>query len=144
MNYSVKLKVNPFRRLFQRRRVQDLEHQMALKIEEDTRPFVPTLTGAFVNATTVNGNKITYNGAQANYLYEGKVMVDALTGKGAFYIPNVGFRFRRGARLMPTDRNLVFTNPKATDHWMEYSEEVNEQKWNEYGEELLANEFGRK
>lgn len=144
MNFSVKLKVNPFRRLFQRVRVQDLEHRMALKIEEDTRPYVPTLTGAFVNSTTVNGNKITYNGAQANYLYEGKVMVDSLTGKGAIYMPNIGFRFRKGATLIPTDRNLVFTNPQAQDHWMEYSEEVNEQKWNEYGEELIANEFRRK
>ena len=144
MRFTATLKVNPFRRLFQKARVQELEHQLALKVEETTRPYVPTKTGAFVNATTVDGNKITYNGVQANYLYEGKVMVDAFTGKGARYIPNVGFRHRKGAVLVPSDRDLVFTSPQATAHWMEYSEEVNGADWERYGEEIIADEFERK
>lgn len=56
----------------------------------------------------------------ARYLYCGKVMVNAKTGKGPMYIPNVGYRYREGTILKATDRDLTYTktkNPLAGPFW---------------------------
>lgn len=69
------------------------EHTVALQIREDTRPYVPALTGSLDTRTRIEGSSdsgygpaagstIIYPGPYARYLYYGKVMVDAATGKG--------------------------------------------------------------
>lgn len=51
-------------------------------------------------------------------------MVDSVTGKGPMKIPtgpggeNI-LRFKKGAKLVPTDRNITYSNPQATDHWFD-------------------------
>lgn len=106
---------------------------LTTQVEKDTRPFVPALTESLNNRTHIeHGNQIVYPGPYARYLYYGKVMVDSETGRGAFYIKDVGFRFRRGATLTPTDRDLVFTtevHPQAQSHWFEASKAQNLEKW---------------
>ena len=47
-------------------------------------------------------------------------MVNAATGKGPAYIPNVGYRYRKGTILKATDRPLTYTtskNPNAGPYW---------------------------
>lgn len=59
-------------------------------------------------------------GPYACYQYYGKVMVDAETGKGPMNIPGVGLRFRKGAVLKATDRDMEYDktkNPKAGPYW---------------------------
>ncbi|MBQ0067178.1 MAG: hypothetical protein KBS60_03175 [Phascolarctobacterium sp.] len=103
------------------------------QVMKDTRPFVPALTNSLNNRTHIeHGNQIVYPAPYARYLYYGKVMVDSETGRGAVYIKDVGFRFRRGATLVPTDRDLVFTtevHPQAQSHWFEASKAQNLEKW---------------
>lgn len=112
------------------------EHAVAVQAAKDTEQYVPMLTGTFKNQTQVKGNLIIYKGPQARYLWHGKVMVDAVTGKGpAHFIDKNGneiIRFRKGARLKATDRDLVFTktfHPDAQAYWFEASKAENLDQW---------------
>lgn len=122
------------------------ETALAMQVLKDTRPFVPALTGVFSNLARVDKNEVVYTGDQVRYLYEGKVMVDAATGKGPMNIPDVGLRWHKGATLTPTEKDLVFTtdmHPKAQAHWMEASYEQNAEKWANVGEKAVKYYLGR-
>lgn len=108
------------------------EKILAVQVMKDTRRFVPALTMSLNNRTRVIGNAIVYPGPYARYLYHGKVMVDSVTGKGPAKIPEVGYRFRKGATLVPTNRPLKYTktvHPDAQAEWMEASKAANMAKW---------------
>lgn len=83
--------------------------------------YMPHLTGAMeTKLKFAHGDHIVVLGPYAKYQYYGKVMVDSVTGKGPANIPDVGFRFRKGATLAVTDRNLEYTktfNPQAGPFW---------------------------
>lgn len=86
--------------------------------------YMPYRTGltikTMIAASPTSEPFITVPGPYARYLYEGKVMVNAATGKGPPVIPHVGPRWRRGTQLKATDRPLEYTktkNPLAGPHW---------------------------
>lgn len=86
--------------------------------------YMPYRTGATIKLTQaqspISGNAINTFVPFARYLHEGKVMVNAKTGKGPAYIPNVGYRYRRGTILKATNRPLTYTdtkNPNAGPFW---------------------------
>ncbi|MFR7519241.1 MAG: minor capsid protein [Mediterraneibacter faecis] len=57
------------------------------------------------------------------FLYEGKVMVDPVTGSPWA---------RAGAKKVVTDRDLVFdktAHPRATDHWFDAAKEQYVKSW---------------
>lgn len=127
------------------------EHALAEQVAADTEKFVPFVTGTLANATKVIGNQIVYPGPYARYLYFGKVMVNAATGKGPrVFVDSAGnevIRFPKGAKLKATDRNLVFTrdhHPDAQAQWFEASKAVNLEKWKKTAEKLLINEYKHK
>nr|DAP83374.1 MAG TPA: Minor capsid protein [Caudoviricetes sp.] len=63
---------------------------------------------------------IDHNCVYARYLYFGNKMVDSETGKGPALIEDVGYRFRKGAKLkvkQPIEK-LKFQNGR-TDHWFD-------------------------
>lgn len=112
------------------------------QVVKDTSPYVPFLTGSLNTRSRAIGNTIIYPGPYARYLYYGKVMVDSVTGKGPAKIPEVGYRFRKGATLRPTDRNLTYTkdfHPKATARWFEVSKARNLAKWERVLKEAITN-----
>lgn len=126
------------------------EHALAIQIAKDTERFVPMLTGSLKNRTRVVENMIIYPGPYARYLYNGKAMVDAETGRGAYHYKNKHnedvFFFRRGAKLRATERDLVFTtdfHPDAQAHWMEASEAVNREKWDKKAGEEFLKAYGK-
>lgn len=109
---------------------------IADQMAKDTEPYVPALTGAFTRMTRVlpfEGHAaIVYSGPQARYLWYGKRMVNEATGKGPAYIPTVGYRWPKGARLIPTEQDLNFTqqmHPKAQARWFDASKAQNLEKW---------------
>lgn len=83
--------------------------------------YMPHLTGVLETKLKIaRGTEIVVLGPYAKYQYYGKVMVDSVTGKGPVNIPDVGYRFRKGATLAVTDRNLEYTktfNPQAGPFW---------------------------
>ena len=85
-------------------------------------PYMPMLTGMFATKQTrvVGTTKIVTRADQAYYLYFGRRMVNAKTGKGPMYIEGVGYRWRRGSVLVPTSQPLHYTttfHPLAGPYW---------------------------
>lgn len=123
-------------------------HAVAVQAAKDTEPFVPAMTKSLANRTQVVENRIVYPGPYARYLYNGKVMVDAATGKGPMVIDDKGtkiIRFRKGAVLKPTEKPLdIKKNPhaQATDHWFEASKAQNLDKWIQAAEKAVEHEIG--
>lgn len=108
------------------------EQLLASQIAKDTEPYVPFKTGVLTRNTKVVKNRIIYPGPYARYLYVGKKMVNARTGKGPMYIKGVGYRWPKGAMLKPTDEPLTYTqayHPNAQAQWFEASKAVNIEKW---------------
>lgn len=86
--------------------------------------YMPFVSGATYKITTLQTNirepYIVTDVPYGQYLYRGKAMVNSKTGKGPAYIPGVGFRYRKGTVLKPTDRALKYTqtkNPMAGPYW---------------------------
>ena len=54
------------------------------------------------------------------FLYEGKVMVDPVTGSPWA---------REGAKKVVTERSLTYSNPKATPHWFDTAKDAHGKTW---------------
>lgn len=135
-----KLSMSRFEKQFQR-----AQYQLDGAVMNSMVPFMPMVSGSFINATraasaAVQGSGEVYAayGPQGRYLYEGKVMVDEATGKGAFPVYDkktgefVGLRFRKGAKLKATERPLRYTrqaHPKAQAHWFDAAKKKDGQTW---------------
>lgn len=123
-------------------------HAVAVQAAKDTEPFVPAMTKSLANRTQVVENRIVYPGPYARYLYNGKVMVDAATGKGPMVIDDKGtkiIRFRKGAVLKPTEKLLKISravHPQAQDHWFEASKSQNLDKWIQVAGKAVEHELG--
>lgn len=85
-------------------------------------PYVPFSSGPLKNTVQlVDGNTaILYPVPYARYQYFGKLMVDPITGKGAFFSPDYGFWSRpKTQKIMdPQGRGLKHSDGR-TDHWTE-------------------------
>lgn len=113
-------------------RATKLEKAMTWQIMKDTRPFVPAMTMSLNNRTYIQGNAIIYPAPYARYLFYGFRMVDATTGRGAFYIEGVGWRHHKGAKLRPTNEPLNIStavHKDATSQWIEASKARNMKNW---------------
>lgn len=124
------------------------EHIVAVQAAKDTSPYVPFLTGSLDTRTRVDGGVIIYPGPYARYLYYGKVMVDSATGKGPMRIVGKDgtevIRFRKGATLRPTNRDLNINtayHPKAQSHWFEASKAQNLDKWLQVAKKAVKNDL---
>lgn len=112
-------------------------------IMTDMIPYMPMDTGQFINVTQAMSQAIAGSGTVVaaappfgRYLYEGKVMVDSVAGKGPMKIPDgpgsYVLRFRKGAKLKATDRPLQYSksaHPEAQDHWFDAAKKQNLSKW---------------
>lgn len=105
------------------------------RVLEDSRAYMPLLTGGLQQRshTEDDGKKVVFPGPTAGYLYRGKVMVDAATGKGPRKIPTGPgeyiLRFNKGAKLVPTSRDLTYSNPQAVPEWFEHTKRLHAQFW---------------
>jgi len=87
-------------------------------------PYVPMGIGILSKSATlhteIGSGAIIWKTPYARYLWYGKLMVDPVTKKGAFYDPTYGFWSRRGVQKELTDRDLVFDqrrHPLAGPKW---------------------------
>ena len=81
-NVHITLDMSRFKRQFQR-----AQYQLDGAVMESMVPFMPMITGSFINTTraasaAVQGSGVVYAayGLQGRFLYEGKGMVDEQTG----------------------------------------------------------------
>lgn len=90
-------------------------------------PYMPHQTGTFINITKAMSASIAGSGTviaaappMGRFLYEGKVMVDPQTGSPWA---------RPGAKKVVTDRDLKYSNPKATPRWFDTAKERHGKSW---------------
>ena len=80
-------------------------------IFDHSEPYLPGyhLYRDSKNANKPGNGEVIWNTPDANYLYEGKLMVDPITLKGAFFNPNYGFWSRLNTQKImdPQGRNLT-------------------------------------
>lgn len=123
------------------------QRELDVAVMNSMLPFMPIDTGDFRRRTQERSTVMAGTGEVCaaaapfgRYLYHGKVMVDSETEKGPFFIPNVGFRFRKGARLMPTGRPLTYSNPSARPEWFEVAKQKDLHEWEKTVENTLKGE----
>lgn len=125
------------------------------QVMTDMVPYMPMQTGNFITRTRAisaslagTGEVVAAAPLMGRYLYMGKVMVDSETGKGPMKIPDgpggaYVLRFRKGAKLTVTDRNLQFSakaNPKAQKKWFDAAKRDHGKEW----VNVAKKEMGRK
>lgn len=97
----------------------DVQRFHTMNVKRRIIKYMPYRTGATIKLTQiqspVSGDSINTFVPYARYLHEGKVMVNAATGKGPAHIPNVGYRYPRGAQLKATGRPITYTTTKNQD-----------------------------
>lgn len=117
------------------------EREVAKQAAKDTAPYVPMRTGSLRQRTQVRGNQIIYPGPYARYLYYGKYMIDPQTGRGPFKVKdengNEHIKYRKGAKLVTTERNLKYWHPGTRSHWFDYSKSKNLDKWLRTAERVI-------
>lgn len=103
------------------------QYELDSTIMTDMVPYMPMQTGTFINVTkglsaAIAGSGKVYAAAPpfGRFLYEGKVMVDPETGSPWA---------RPGAKKVVTDRDLKYSNPKATPHWFDTAKKNHGESW---------------
>lgn len=89
-----------------------------------SEPYAPGkhIHDSGVIATKIGSGKVIWDTPDANYLYEGKLMVDPITLKGAFFAPDYGFWSRPNTQKImdPTGRDLVYHGGGLRgSHWFD-------------------------
>lgn len=118
---------------------QKAQYYLDSEVMTSMEPFMPKRDGLFINNTKRMSASIAGSGQVVaaappfgRYLYEGVAMVDSVTGRGPFYIPGKGFRYKKGAKLKPTNRPLKYDrsrNPDVTDHWFDAAKAKDGDEW---------------
>ena len=135
---QIKVDLSRFERQF-----REAQYALDSAIMTSMEPFMPKQTGNFIDRTKMISASLAGSGIvcaaappMGRFLYEGKVMVDSETGRGAFPIENspgeIIFRFRKGAKLVATDKALNYfkgENPAVTDHWFEPAKKKDLKEW---------------
>lgn len=106
---------------------EDAQFVLDSIVMTDMKPYMPHQTGTFINITSAQSASLAGSGKvvaaappMGRFLYEGKVMVDPVTGSPWA---------RAGAKKIVTDRDLKYGNPKATPHWFDTAKEKHGKSW---------------
>jgi len=94
-------------------------------------PFVPGGTKSHINQNVfLDVDSITYLSPSAPYLYNGKLYVDPLYEKGAFFSPSFGFWSRPGITKKATNIDLKYSMPNTGAFW-------DKKMWSSKSEEVI-------
>ena len=106
---------------------EDAQKKLDSMVMTDMKPYMPHQTGTFINITSAQSASLAGSGTvvaaaapMGRFLYEGKVMVDPVTGSPWA---------RPGAKKVVTDRELKYSNPKATPHWFDTAKKNHGKSW---------------
>lgn len=119
------------------------------QIMTDMISLMPMDTGTFIHNTVSRSQSLAGTGLvcagappMGRYLYEGKVMVDSETGKGArrmvLKTGEVIYRHRKEATLVPTDRPLTYSRAGVVPHWYEEAKRQHFDEWVEGVQKILG------
>lgn len=115
---------------------QDAQFWLDNQIMTDMVPYMPHQTGTFVNITRAmsaalagSGEVVAAAPPMGRFLYEGKTMVDILTGspwarKDAKKVLVSQYSGKTNAK-----ENLTYSNSKATSHWFDTAKKNHGKAW---------------
>ena len=119
---KIDVSLNRFEKQF-----QEAQYYLDGQVMNDMVPYMPHRDGIFVNLTRMRSAALQGTGKvvagappQGRFLYEGKVMIDPVTGSPWA---------RKGAKKVVTERPLTYSNPKATPHWFDTAKEAHGKAW---------------
>lgn len=119
---TVDVSLNRFEKQF-----QEAQYYLDSQIMNDMVPYMPHRDGNFVNVTRLQSAALAGSGKvvaaappMGRFLYEGKVMVDPVTGSPWA---------RKGAKKVVTERPLTYGNPKATPYWFDTAKDAHGKSW---------------
>lgn len=106
---------------------QEAQYKLDSMVMTDMIPYMPRVTGTFINLTKARSASIAGSGEvvaaappYGRFLYNGKVMVDPKTGSPWA---------RKGAKKKVTNKDIKYTNPKATPKWFETAKQKHGDDW---------------
>lgn len=106
---------------------QDAQYWLDGQVMNDMVPYMPHRDGTFVNLTRMRSAALQGTGKvvagvppQGRFLYEGKVMIDPVTGSPWA---------RKGAKKIVANRPLTYSNPKATPRWFDTAKDKHGKSW---------------
>lgn len=119
---KVDVSLNRFEEQFQK-----AQYYLDSQIMNDMVPYMPNRDGTLINLTRLQSAALAGSGKvvaaappTGRFLYEGKVMVDPVTGSPWA---------RKGAKKVVTERPLTYSNPKVTPHWFDTEKEAHGKAW---------------
>lgn len=122
---TVNISLNRFEKQF-----QEAQNWLDGQVFTDMEKYMPFRDGNMRNVSAIMSKSMQGSGQviagappYGRFLYEGKVMVDPVTGSPWA---------RAGAKKVVTDRDLVFdktAHPRATDHWFDAAKEQYVKSW---------------
>lgn len=121
-NVEMRINLSRFERQYEK-----AQFELDSAVMKDMVPYMPQQTGTFINVTKAMSASIAGSGTvvaaappMGRFLYEGKVMVDPQTGSPWA---------RPGAKKVVTERDLKYSNPKATPHWFDTAKKNHGKSW---------------
>lgn len=121
-NVEMRINLSRFERQYEK-----AQFELDSAVMKDMVPYMPQQTGTFINVTKAMSASIAGSGTvvaaappMGRFLYEGKVMVDEKTGSPWA---------RPGAKKVVTDRDLDYSNPRATPHWYDTAKKNHGESW---------------
>lgn len=109
------------------RQYERAQYALDSMIMTSMKPYMPMQTGTFINVTSAQsaalagtGKVVAAAAPMGRFLYEGKVMVDPATNSPWA---------RPGARKVVVDKDLEYSNPRATPHWFDTAKQKHGKSW---------------
>lgn len=112
-----------------------IQKMLTNEVKNISDPYVPFSSGPLKNLIYIPPSATYYEYVQpyARYHWYGKLMVDPITGKGAFFSEDYGFWSRPKTQKVLTDRDLQYQGaPQRGPKWTERA-------WAQHGQQVIAN-----
>lgn len=129
MKFDGEFKIKPTEVMLKERGLQDMgpvQRHIDETCIDHMAPYTPFKSGVLEKSATINtkigSGTIKQDTPYARNMYYGVLMVDPITGKGAFYDPNYGFWSRPDVKKVPSGRELKYNasvHPLAGKMWFE-------------------------
>lgn len=121
-----------------KKQFQEAQFYLDSQVMTDMIPYMPKRDGVFQNLVRARSAALAGSGTvvagvppSGRFLYEGKVMIDPVTGSPWA---------RPGARKVVTNRPLTYSNPQATPHWFDTAKERHGKQWVEETKRIAGGE----
>lgn len=119
---KVKVNLNRFEKQF-----KEAQYYLDRQVMTSMLPYMPMQSGVFIDQTLTKSDSLAGSGIvcaaerpYGRFLYEGKVMIDPVTGSSWA---------RKDAKKVVTEKALTYSNPQATPHWFDTAKKNHGKQW---------------